>query len=255
MSFIVNYVYANCIEYNGIISSMSVGMYTGGTPNFNAIGKIFFLDSSVTAVANLSDTIIEAILYLFLLTLAKLIFKLSLKPSEDHYQKETIEISNTDDYDTVYFKWSKDLLKAIGISFLGVLGSAVFGILVVWIIFGMENGRMNDFLVTIMLLGVTIYGIIISLATKLYEVKFTNITAQCAILVFLFTLASSLDLTQVGGAIMLILTTTTIGKALLHLIFSFILKSDVDCAIVALIAGIYGPTFVPAITKKSKIKF
>jgi len=233
---------------------MAVGMYTGGTPNFNAIGKMFFLDNNIIALANLSDMMIGAVFYVFLLTLAKPFFKLFLKPSQDHYQKEAIEITNSDDFNTESFRFSKDLLKAIGISFLGVLGSGVIGILI-WIALGMEDGRMNDFLVPIMLIGVTIYGIIISLKSKMHEVKHTNITGQYAILVFSFALASSIDLTKIGtviGPILIILGSITLGTTIIHLIISYFIKTDVDCAIVTLTAGIYGPAFIPAITKQIK---
>ncbi len=254
VTILVNYLFARNMDNGSVISAMAVGMYTGGTPNFNAIGQMFFLDNSTIALANLSDMIIGGIFYFFLLTIAKPFFKLFLKPSNDGYQKENIEIENTENYDTEHFKFSKDLVKAIGISFLGVLASAILGILL-WIILGAEDGRMNDYLVPVMLIGVTVYGIVLSLTTKLHEVKYTNVTGQYAILVFSFALASSLDLTQIGtiiGPIMIILGSITIGTAILHLIISFFIKTDVDCMIVTLTAGIYGPAFVPAITKQIK---
>lgn len=252
---LVNYLFANQYENGSVISAMAIGMYTGGTPNFNAIGKMFFLDNQIIALANLSDMMIGSIFYLFLLTLAKPFFKLFLKETKDHhYQNAELKVENTDSYDTKGFKFSKDLFKAIGISFIGVLISAVLG-LAVWIILGMEDGRMNDFLVPIMLIGVTLYGIIISLKSKMHEVKYTNVLGQYMILVFSFALASSIDLTKIGSTLvptLIILGTITLGTAILHLIISSFLKTDVDCAIITLTAGIYGPAFIPAVTKQIK---
>ncbi len=252
---LVNYLFANQYENGSVISAMAIGMYTGGTPNFNAIGKMFFLDNQIIALANLSDMMIGSIFYLFLLTLAKPFFKLFLKETKDHhYQNAELKVENTDSYDTKGFKFSKDLFKAIGISFIGVLISAVLG-LAVWIILGMEDGRMNDFLVPIMLIGVTLYGIIISLKSKMHEVKYTNVLGQYMILVFSFALASSIDLTKIGSTLvptLIILATITLGTAILHLIISSLLKTDVDCAIITLTAGIYGPAFIPAVTKQIK---
>ncbi len=252
---LVNYLFANQYENGSVISAMAIGMYTGGTPNFNAIGKMFFLDNQIIALANLSDMMIGSIFYLFLLTLAKPFFKLFLKETKDHhYQNAELKVENTDSYDTKGFKFSKDLFKAIGISFIGVLISAVLG-LAVWIILGMEDGRMNDFLVPIMLIGVTLYGIIISLKSKMHEVKYTNVLGQYMILVFSFALASSIDLTKIGSTLvptLIILATITLGTAILHLFISSLLKTDVDCAIITLTAGIYGPAFIPAVTKQIK---
>ncbi len=44
----------------------------------------------------------------------------------------------------------------------------------------------------------------------------------------------------------------TVGVFVLHIIISKFLNVDVDCTIVTLTAGLYGPAFVPAITKQIK---
>ena len=44
----------------------------------------------------------------------------------------------------------------------------------------------------------------------------------------------------------------TIGSFIVHLGFARLLKVDSDCMIVTATAGIYGPAFVPAITKQLK---
>jgi uncharacterized membrane protein len=252
---LVNYLYAYTQTNGSIISAMAIGMYTGGTPNFNAIGKIFFLDNSTIALANLSDIVIGGVFYFFLLIVAKPLFSLLFKKFKNRdYQKEDIEISNTETFDVSNFKFSKDIFKAILVSFLGVLISAVLGLLL-WIITGMEDGRMNDFLVPVMLIGVTVYGIFISFKTKLHEIKHTNTVGQYMILMFSFSLASSIDFTSIGtviGPIFVILASITLGTTLLHMLINFFLKTDIDCAIVTLTAGIYGPAFIPAVTKQLK---
>jgi len=252
---LVNFLYARHIEHGSIVSAMAIGMYTGGTPNFNAIGKMFFLDSSVIALANLSDIVIGGVFYFFLLVLAKPLFSLLLKKIKGQsYQIEDIESNNVDDIDIEAFKVNKDILKTVFYSFIGVLISAILGILL-WIVFGMEDGRLNDFVVPVMLIGVTVYGILLSWFSKLHEVKHTNVVGQYMILMFSFSLAASIDFTQlttVIGPIFIILTVITFGTTLLHMLFNFIFKIDIDCAIVTLTAGIYGPAFIPAIAKQLK---
>ena len=252
---LVNFLYARYIDNGSIISAMAIGMYTGGTPNFNAIGKIFFLDNSLIALANLSDIVIGGVFYFFLLIFAKPLFSLLLKKIKGQsYQTEDFKIEDNTNIELKSFKFNKPLLKTLGFSFLGVLGSAVIGLLA-WIIFGMEDGRMNDFLVPIMLIGVTVYGIILSIFSKMHEVKGTQVAGQYMILMFSFSLASSIDFTQlttVIGPIFIILTIITFGTTFLHMILNFIFKIDIDCAIVTLTAGIYGPAFIPAITKQLK---
>jgi len=252
---LVNYLYAQYQANGSIISAMAIGMYTGGTPNFNAIGKIFFLDNSTIAIANLSDIVIGGAFYFFLLVLAKPLFNLILKRFKNHdYQVETLEVDQVETYELSNFKFTKGIFKVISISFLGVLVSAILGLLL-WIATGMEDGRMNDYLVPVMLIGVTVYGIFISFKSKLHQIKHTNVIGQYMILIFSFSLASSIDFTSIGtviGPIFIILTSITLGTTLLHMLINFFLKTDIDCAIVTLTAGIYGPAFIPAITKQLK---
>ena len=67
---IVFYTFAKDIPSGAYLSAGAIGLYTGGTPNFNAIFNIFGVDSQTIALANLSDIIIGALFYVFLLTLA-----------------------------------------------------------------------------------------------------------------------------------------------------------------------------------------
>ncbi len=253
VSAITFYTYGKTIEFGAELSGMAVGLYTGGTPNLNAIGNIFGLDGTIIGVANLSDMIIGAGFYIFLLLLAKpLLSKFLRKSDQEIYINEHSDIKNLENLDIEKFKISKELLSRIFIAFgIAVLG-AVLGILV-WIILGAEQGRMTDFLVPTMMITVTLLGILASFNEKIRKTKGMNVLGQYFILVFSFALASSLDFTRMQGLfsdILLLYGIITIGVFVLHIIFSKILQVDVDCAIVILTAGVYGPAFVPAITKQ-----
>ena len=49
------------------LCAMAAGMYTGGSPNFNAIGMILQVDSDTIALGNLSDMVVGTFFYLFIL--------------------------------------------------------------------------------------------------------------------------------------------------------------------------------------------
>lgn len=249
------FVYGKTIGFGAELSGMAIGLYTGGTPNLNAIGNIFSLDLDTIAVANLSDMIIGAIFYLFLLILSKPLLSKILKSSSDiSYISEDSVILNNEDLDNNKFVFSKELgfrfLWALGITIVG----ALFGILI-WIILGAEDGRMNDFLVPVMMVTVTILGIAFSFNEKIRKTKGMNTLGQYFILVFSFALASSLDFTELEdlfGDILVLFGIITLGVFVLHIIISKFMDIDVDCTIVTLTAGVYGPAFVPAITKQIK---
>ena len=44
VSALVFYIYGRTIDYGGELSGMAIGLYTGGTPNLNALGNIFKLE-------------------------------------------------------------------------------------------------------------------------------------------------------------------------------------------------------------------
>ena len=70
---------------------------------------------------------------------------------------------------------------------------------------------------------------------------------------FSFALASSLRLTGLSrnflGIVQLLLLITVCSFAL-HTLLSRLLRIEADCTIVTMTAGLYGPAFIPAVTKQ-----
>lgn len=73
------YIYGKTITNGAQLSSMAIALYTGGTPNLNALANIYRLQAEVIGVANLSDMVIGAVFYLFLLILCKPLLSKFLK--------------------------------------------------------------------------------------------------------------------------------------------------------------------------------
>jgi len=114
---------------------------------------------------------------------------------------------------------------------------------------------MIDYLVPVLLIGVTILGIIGSFNKPIRETKGMNVLGQYFILVFSFALASSMDFSRFSGifsSTLILYGSITLGVFIVHVLISKLLKIDVDCTMVTLTAGLYGPAFVPAITKQIK---
>lgn len=255
VSVITFYVYGRNLEYGAELSGMAIGVYTGGTPNLNAIGNIFGLDATTIGIANLSDMLIGAVFYMFLLLLCKPLLSKFLKASgSTSYLREETAITNTEELDIKEFKQSKPLVNTFFLAFgMAALGAGLG--LLVWVILGMQEGKMTDLLVPTMMITVTILGILGSFNKKIREVKGTNVVGQYLILVFSFALASSMDMTKIQGnffKVMPVFLAVTVGGFVLHIVFSKLLRIDVDCAIITATAGIYGPAFIPAITKQIK---
>jgi len=247
------YLYGKTLLYGAELSGMAIGLYTGGTPNLNAIANVFGLDTTTIGIANLSDMIIGGVFYMFLLILCKPLLLRILKPSNKRiYLTEESNINNTEEFNLKEFRASKPLVNAFFLALIMAVIGAGLGI-ILWIVLGAKEGKMTDMLVPTMMISVTVLGIIASFFRKIRDIKGTNVLGQYLILVFSFALASSLDLTKMTGIfgdVILLYGIITIGTFILHISFSKLLKIDVDCAIVTVTAGLYGPAFIPAITKQ-----
>lgn len=255
VSTILFFIVGKNMDNGAVLSAMAVGVYTGGTPNLNAIANIFTLDTTTIGVANLSDMMIGAVFYMFLLLLCQPLLRKILPTAKDSsYLTEASDIENTEELNLKALKTSKPLVR----TFFLAVGIAVFGAALgigLWVLLGMQPGRMTDMLVPTMMITVTVLGIAASFNQKIREVKGTNILGQYLILVFSFALASSMDLRAIPdnfGSMLLIFGGVTIGGFIMHVFFSWLFKIDVDCTILTATAGIYGPAFIPAITKQIK---
>ena len=247
---VTSYVYGHRFQDGRALCAMAIGLYTGGTPNFNAIGMVIGAGADTIALGNLSDMIIGGLFYVFILLLAKPLLRHVLKaPSGELYlsgEGDTVNMDAMADF-RLHRGLVRNLLLALGCT----LVSAGAGV-VVWVIRG---GTMTDFLVPAVMIGGTILGIAASFWKPVREVPENTLAGQYLILVFSFALASCLNLSRLSsdfGRIVLLLGIITVGSFLVHMVLCRLLGIDVDCMLVTMTAGLYGPAFVPAVTRQIK---
>lgn len=252
---IVYFLYGKHLENGAAFSAMAIGVYTGGTPNLNALGSIFRLSADQIGVANFSDILIGAVFYIFLLVFAKPLFSLVLtKKHSERYLKQTSEVINPDEIHFRDITNKKPIVYSVLLAIAMVFISALIGVLI-FILGGSQEGSLMDILVPSLLIGVTILGILASFHRRVREVKGSNIIGQYLILVFSFAIASAIDLNQLSnafGQVLLLFSMITIGTMILHVIIAKFLNIDAECTIITLTAGLYGPAFIPAMTKQLK---
>jgi len=248
-----NYFFGRTFEWGREISAMSVGLYTGGTPNLNAIGVILGVQNDVIAIANLSDMIFGAIFYIFILLLAKpLLLKLLGRGQEEKYMKKDCDTTNVD---TIYNgAFNPRIVKNTLLALLCVVVGAGMGMLI-WLLNGSVEGTMIDYLVPGIMVTVTVLGIAFSFIKRVREVRENNLVGVYLILVFSFALASSINLSELSMGfykILLLLSVVTVGTFIVHMIISKFLRIGADCTIITLTAGLYGPAFIPPVAAQLK---
>lgn len=235
------------------LCAMATGMYTGGSPNFNAIGMILKVDSGTIALGNLADMVVGTLFYLFILFAAKPLLHMLLdrRSKSASYMKDEHAAENMD-----ALEWSgfhRGLVRNLLISFGCVALGAVIG-LAIWLIRG-RSGALTDPLVPAVMITGTVLGLAFSFVPSVREVKENAAAGHYLILVFSFALASSLRLTGLSMSflrIVQLLFIITVCSFALHTLLSRLFRIEADCTIVTMTAGIYGPAFIPAVTKQLK---
>ena len=251
MVLLIGRTYGASFPFGRELSAMAAGMYTGGSPNFNAIGVILGVPGDTIATGNLSDMIVGSVFYVFILTLAKPLLGrlLDKKASRGEYMASGDGVENMDAL--CWNGFNRPLIRNLLLSLGCVLCGAVIG-LIVWLV---EGGALTDHLVPPVMIAGTVLGLGLSFVPKVRRVPENTLAGHYLILVFSFALASSLDLTMLGAGLWKtvgLLGLLTVCIFTLHALLSRLFRIDADCTIVTMTAGVYGPAFIPAVTGQLK---
>ncbi len=262
------------LENSNVLSGMTTGLYTGGTPNMIAIAKALLKENSGAVImsAQISDFFVGGVYFLLILTVIKPIYKKFLgtdKPKIAPVQGEvgntetpqkqemgsekvadgTIEVNseglNTGDAAEEYnYKSIPRDGKSIG-KLAGVIALAI-GCLGVGV--GLEfliNGNIDGSLYII--LTVSILGIVFSFVKPVRRVKGSYQIGQYLILIFSLGLSMSIDITKLAKDILPTLcffACSQVAVILLHLLLCKLCKIDAGTALITSTAGVYGPPFI-----------
>lgn len=235
------------------LCAMATGMYTGGSPNFNAIGMILKVPGDTIALGNLADMLVGTVFYLFILFAAKPLLHrlLDRRSKAASYMKSTCTTENMDalEWHGFHAGLIRNLLIALGCVALGAgIGLAI------WLFRG-KSGALTDPLVPAVMITGTVLGLAFSFVPGIRNVRENAVAGHYLILVFSFALASSLRLTGLSMSflgIVKLLVLITVCSFALHTLLSRLLRIEADCTIVTMTAGIYGPAFIPAVTQQLK---
>jgi uncharacterized membrane protein len=216
------------------LSGMLVGLYTGGTPNLNAIGLALQADEALILYLNGADIILGGLFLLFLLSFAQRVYGMILPvrtPAFTAGQKSPP--SRQSPSRTSFF-------LGMGITLLIVLISAG---LTYWWTGGIEA-------ISILLLLLTTLSLLASLVPSIRTLPGTQLMGDYCLLIFCVALGMLADFSELAGQGSKILLYTGIvfgGTIVLQLIAGALFKIDRDTLIITSTAALYGPVFVPQV--------
>lgn len=245
------------------LSAMAVGLYTGGTPNLNAIGFSLGTDKNVINAANLSDTLVGGIYFLFLISIGPKVYRFLLnkrkKPLEtpvatpiaendaENQSEEEKSVHAKDDFTFgISIKDRKSVLKLIGAFGLAV-GCLGIGALLEFLIEGTVGGNL-----LYILLSVSVLGVAFSFIKPIRQIKGQYTLGMYLILMFSLALSMSIDwsvfLTDILPTLAFF-ACAQVCTIIVHAILCKICRVDGDTAIITSTAGIYGPPFIAPVAK------
>ena len=222
------------------VGGMLVGIYTGGTPNMQAIGLATQAPQNYIILLNAAD-IFSGGLYLILLTslLPNILRRFmrpfkgddigAVLPDQPNPIKESYDISEM----ALWYTWGGALL--LSISVLGLtLGMS-------YLVFGSLEA------IAFIMLLLTSLAIACSFLPFVRHWQYTYELGEYFLLVFCVALGLQADFSSMlneGQVILQFTAVSMFATILLHLLFSVWFRIDRDTFLIASTAALYGPAFI-----------
>lgn len=226
------------------LSALMVGIYTGGTMNFAAIGKALNIDPNLLITSLTFEMLITFPFIVFLIAGGFRIFRKFLPYSD---KSITIEI-NGNDLENGSFESYKGMLQkstfpktliGLGLSFLFMVIGAGLSILI--------TGKLNELVV---ILTITTLGILASFNQKVRELPKTFELGMFFILIFSIVVASQFDIQSISKDVFNIFWFVLVVLCLsifVHFLLCRLFKVSGDLFTVAIVGMLCSPPFIPPV--------
>ena len=236
------------------VSGMMIGIYTGGTANLAAIARGLNVDQDLFILTHTVELAIGALILLFLITAAKPLFGLFMKPykSTGNQGQPDLDVGDFESYEG-FFKRSSlsHILKAFGIALV------IFGIG-----FGLMTLFEGDTKFTVGVLTVTTLGILVSLIPAVNSMKRSFQLGMYFIYIFCMIVASQADLVSLFSPdnaellinMFLFIGLVIVGSLVIHSLLSWIFGISVDDYVITSTALANSPPFVPVVAAAMRNK-
>ena len=215
-----------------MMSGMMVGLYTGGTPNMNAVGRALQVNDSLLSMANTSDILLGGLFLLFLTSVAKPLYRTFLPAYQENPMAPSMEAAQENTKRPPL--WQPLLLT------LGVVAASVGTTFLI-------TGNIGESSITILLLALTAYSLLVAQWPRVRNWAGTFAMGEYFLLVFCVALGMLADFSAIfstGSQVILFMAGVLFGTVLLHLLLARWWNIDADTVLVSSTAALYGPVFV-----------
>jgi uncharacterized membrane protein len=236
---LVGYYMTGTVPEAWKVGGMLVGLYTGGTPNVQAIGLALEAPSEYLVLVQAADVLLGGSYLLGLVTFLPPIYAYFFPPSE----KEDTEASSSLTDRVTLLKQ----LPQLGVGLLVTAGS-------VGLVYLFTGGVSN---LTALILTLTTFSLLVSVTKIPARIGNSYPLGEYFILVFCVALGLMADFRALAADGMDLLYFSALAlysTTLLHLLLCKLFKVDRDTVILSYVAGFYGPVFVVQVAAVLKNK-
>ncbi len=220
------------------LSAMLVGVYTGGTPNLNAIGLALGAEESMFILLNAADSVGGAAYIIFLSSFAPTLLAKIFPPFQSSQNQTLLQPNQSPTEQTS--PQSPNLpsfLQAIGLTICVIAAS-------VGITYALSGGLDN---IVLIILSLTTFSILASLSPKVRQIKGSFEIGEYILLIFCVAIGMLADFSKLieeGGTILLFTLCVMSFAILLHYALAALCRIDRDTVMITSTAAIMGPIFV-----------
>ncbi len=220
------------------LSAMLVGVYTGGTPNLNAIGLALEADEATFVLLNAADSVCGVVYLLFLSSFAPNLLARFLPPfsdSENSFSKDSTAVASQP-------------IPSQPFQIVPLLQSIVLTLFIIAVSVGIAyfiSGTLEN--IVLIILSLTTLSVLASLSPKVRQIKGSFEMGEYLLLVFCVSIGMLADfskLAEEGGTVLLFTASVMFFAIFLHYVLSALFRIDRDTVMITSTAAIYGPVFV-----------
>jgi len=230
------------------LAAMSVGVYTGGTPNLAAIKAGLDIPHGEYILFHSLDTVVGAVYMLAMLTLGIPLFRRLLnRPAQapERPGESALHFEEDDFRPLLEGKNLPQLMKIVGLSIAVLFVSLGVSQL-------LESALALEDASALVIVALTTFGILLSLLPWVRGMNLAYKAGMYLIYVFCFAVASMAsldDLRALDASVAVFLFGTVIGSLLLHALLCKLARIDSDTFMVTSVAAVCSPPFVPMLAR------
>lgn len=229
------------------ITGMSVGAYTGGGPNMAAIKTAIDGDDQIFSTMITYDILLSAVYLLFIMTLAKPLFRLVL-PSNQVASNDVIDNKGFDHLADETANSYRTLLHRSRI--FGTLSAFVAACIIVAVSLAIAVIVPSSMSSTVTIISITTLGVLASCWPRIRNLNNSFPLGMYLILVFCFVMGTLTDirtLLSINGVLFSYIAITLMGAMCLHAMLCRWYNINLDTFLIASAAAIMSVPFIPVI--------